>query len=145
MSHIIMTDPGLNQLLEQLLKQAGSLQLVNGSFWGLYTNNHTPTQSDTLATYTEASYPSYSRVTDSQASYPSPTTTAHVTSTTRTGAVVWTVPSSGSPVNCYGAILIASDGTTLLGATLFDSGPYQVSVGSAAITESPTFTLQSLY
>jgi hypothetical protein len=48
-------------------------------------------------------------------------------------------------VEGYGALLIARDGTTLLVATTFDGGPYQFSVGSAPITETPTFTLKSLF
>ncbi len=146
MSQILLMDDGLAEMLAQLLRQpATALALVEGAQWALYTNSIALTHSDVLASFTEASYPGYVRLTDAAADYPAPTVTSHVASTTRSSALSWALPSSGGSVQVYGCLLIASDGSTLLGATVFDGGPYTLAVAGTPVTETPTLSLQSTY
>lgn len=102
----------------------------------LFSNNHTPTDTDTVGSYTEATFTgySYSNVTWGSVTVANPAT---VTGT----AIVFTSSADQTPEVIYGAYLQES-GTTghLCGAVLFTS-PITIQYNGDSITVTPTLTM----
>jgi hypothetical protein len=103
----------------------------------LYTNNHTPTSSDTTANYTESSGAGYAAITLTGSSWviagPTPATASYPQQTfTYTGA----------EPTIYGYYVTNNAGTTLEWAELFTDGPYAIPSGGGSVKITPKISLQ---
>lgn len=101
----------------------------------LFTNNVTPGPTTVLSDFTEASYPGYVEVSWLLAQPPivAPDNKARMPAF----AASFVAPTSGSPVDIYGAMLAYQDITStfrLMMSRLFPGGPITLSVGDEPIT-----------
>lgn len=87
----------------------------------LYTNNHTPAESSTTASFTEASGFGYAAVSLTPGSW---VTTQGNPSTAAYPQVTFTF--SGALGNVYGYYINQTTSTTLMWAELFTDGPYNI-------------------
>lgn len=109
----------------------------------LFSNSHTPAETDTTSNYTEASYPGYAAQTLSGA------TDGGIDSNDRD---TWSWPTQtwqcssapGSPVTVYGIYYTDSGNTTLLWVELFDS-PFTFTNSGDGFTFPPTFSFGSIF
>jgi hypothetical protein len=122
MSALTVVDAGLIEVLERLNGNSTD-PVFNGVLVGLYTNNHTPVQADTISSFTEAAWTGYARQ-----AIPSwgPATISGTLGTTD-GAPVNIPNGSGSPQSAYGCLLFDATSGNLIAASLFDSAPAVVS------------------
>jgi len=101
----------------------------------LYSSNTTPAAADTLATYTLIS------TVGLIAQTPGFTFNAAAAgSKTIVSALMNFVSNASSGLSIYGYVVIASDGTTLLGAEKFAGGPYTIPSAGAGVQLTVTLT-----
>jgi hypothetical protein len=119
-----------------------ALLAVNGTLTAhLYTNDRTPTNTDTLMQYTEASFPGYQAEGLYQAT--TPATNAAGKATSSFGQITWTLSATqGSPVNVYGWYVTNQAGV-LIGAERFAGAPLTVQNTGDNIKVTITMTLSS--
>lgn len=103
----------------------------------LYTNNYTPTSSDTVASYTESTGAGYALITLTGSSWviagPTPATASYPQVTfTYTGA---------EPV-LYGYYVTNNANTILEWAERFTDGPYSIPSGGGSVKITPKISLQ---
>jgi len=144
MGNIIMVDGDI----------AHELDLVTGKsstpYWKdakihVFTNNHTPDRADVLGTYTEATFAGYAAIALTAGTWPSASQASHQASAVYGATLTWTRSTTGTAQVCYGIYATDNGGTVLLGAALFDSGPYTVTNSGDQISETITLQLPSLY
>jgi hypothetical protein len=116
---LLVPDVGEVELLKRLLyANAGS---ENGTL-KLYSSNTTPAESDTAATYTEATFTGYSAktLTSSQSggTWAVPTTSTGTTSSTYGTTLTWS-PTTSQTI--YGYFVIGATSTVLWWAEIFGS------------------------
>jgi hypothetical protein len=106
----------------------------------LYTNNYTPTVTDTLSNYTELSGVGYSAFTYTPGTW----------SVTGSGGVATAsypahtfALTGAATVYGYFMELVLASGSTLFGAELFSSGPFVIPSGGGSITITTNWTLQN--
>jgi len=115
---LVVPDVGEVELLKRILYPAGG---ENGTL-KLYSNNVTPSESDTAATYTEATFTGYAAKTltssQSAATWAVPTTSAGTTSSTYGGGTAqsWS-PTSSQTI--YGYFIVGATTGILWWAELF--------------------------
>jgi hypothetical protein len=102
----------------------------------LYTNNITPAETDTAATYTEASGNGYAAVGLTGASW---TVTSGAPSSAATAQQTFTF--TGALGNVYGYFIVMATAGTILWAERFSDGPYNIANNGDQIKITPTFTL----
>lgn len=101
----------------------------------LYSNNVTPGEADTEATYTEVSGGGYAAVTFTPASWTitegGPTSAAYP-------KITWTF--TGAVGNVYGYYVVESSSGKLRWAERFVDGPYNIDAAGKSIDVTPQFT-----
>ena len=142
MANLVMMDTDLGNELD-LITGKISTQAWKTAKVHVYTNNHTPDRGDALGAYTEATFAGYAAVSLVGATWPSASVSAHLATAVYGATVSFTRSTTGSAQTCYGIYVTDSAGTTLLGAALFDSGPYTVTNAGDQINETLTLRLQS--
>lgn len=133
----ILVDGGKQAMLK-LKVGLGTISLSN-SIYHLYTNNVVPTHSDTLGSYTEATWASYAHQLAGGWSAPVLDGTFHATST---GNLMTFANSSGSAQTAYGYYVTDNGITTLLFVERFSGAPLTIPNGMT-LTITPTVTDQS--
>jgi hypothetical protein len=106
----------------------------------LYTNNYTPTTTDTLSNYTELTGVGYTAL----------TYTAGTWSVVGSGGIAtctypahtFTLTGAATVYGYYMELVLAS-GSTLFGAELFTGGPFVIPSGGGTITITTDWTLQN--
>lgn len=144
MANVIMMDTDIGNELD-LITGKTSTQRWKDAKVHVFTNNHTPDRGDALATYSanEASFAGYAAQTLVGATWPSASVASHAASAQYGATLTWTRSTTGSSQTCYGIYVTDNGGTVLLGAALFDSGPYTITNAGDAISEVLTLTLKS--
>jgi len=125
--------------VEFLKAQVGLTNMSATMTLKLYTNNVTPSESDTAGTYTEASGFSYAAKTLTGASWSVPASVAGVTVASY-AQQSWTF--TGALGNVYGYYIIRADTLVLLGAERFSDGPYNITTSGDIINVTPKFYLE---
>jgi aspartokinase len=133
---LLVPDVGEVVLLASILYPA------SGENWTLklYSGNVTPAETDTAASYTEATFTGYTAKTltrtQSGATWAVPTTSTGTTSSTYGTAQVWSPTTSQS---IYGYYVVGATSTTLLFAELFSS--VKNLANNDTLTVTPRFQL----
>jgi hypothetical protein len=133
----IIVDGG-KQLMLKLKVGLSTINLSNALFH-LFTNNVSPTHSDTLGTYTEAAWTGYAAQVAGGWSAPTLDGTFHATTTG--GLMTFTNP-SGSSQSVYGYFVTDNPKTTLVFVERFTGAPLTIPNGMT-LTVTPTITDQS--
>jgi hypothetical protein len=107
----------------------------------LYSNNHTPTTSDTVSNYTECTFTGYAAQDVSGWSYD--TVASHVADMIAT-ANTFTRTATGTSQNIYGYYVTDAAGTTLYFAELDPAGPRVVTNNGDTYTVTCKITDQVL-
>jgi len=118
---LIFPDNGLVFQLEQILNATVKYRL--------FTNNITPSLSDTVSTYTEAVFSGYAPVSQTFSNFTLNGVTGH--NGYALAAPINFTNSSGSSVNVYGYFVTDTTGTILLAAARFDSAPVAIPGGGS--------------
>lgn len=138
MSHLIFADEGNELLLN------GFATYLNGEpcVFHLYSNDYTPTRSDTVADYTEATVTGYAA--EDVDSFGGATDLGGNVWQIQGDEITWTLDGSVTPQTLYGYYVTDQAGAQLLWAERFDTAEV---VDSAAyvIPVLPTLTSRSLY
>lgn len=105
-----------------LLKRALNHTAADDVKLHLYTNDVTPSESHTVANYTEATGNGYSEIELTGSSF----TVATSDGVTTASYTEQTFTFTGGPVSVYGYYVTDGAGTTLLWAERFTSAPYNI-------------------
>jgi hypothetical protein len=130
----IVNDDGIGDFLEDLKVGANFSAMV----CRLYSNNHVPAVTDTLANYTEATFAGYANV--AVTGWSGVVVAGHVASTT--SATLTFTLTSGTQ-NIYGAYFTDPGNTELYGAQEDPNAPVTLNTTVSVYTVTVTFTLQS--
>lgn len=106
----------------------------------LYSNNHTPTDSDTIANYTEATFTGYAAI--NMPAFPASTVTGHVASSTA-ASITFTLTSGSQAI--YGVYITDNAGTNLLAAIEDPNAPVTLNTTVNTYTVTLTLTAQSAF
>jgi hypothetical protein len=128
---LVFPDQGENLVLEMLVNKTAAQNLV----LKLYKSNTTPGESDTEATYTEATFTGYSSVTLTGASWGAASggSIAYAQQT-------FTSSANQTTENIYGYYLIQTTSGKLVSAERFADGPYAITNNGDNIKITPTIT-----
>lgn len=110
--------------------------LATGKTLKLYTNNVTPGETDTAATYTEASGNGYSAATLTGGSW---TITPGAPSSASYAQQTFTF--SGALGNVYGYFIVETSGGVICWAERFSDGPYAIANNGDQIKVTPAITM----
>jgi hypothetical protein len=125
-------DVGENLVLEMIVNKTAPENLV----LKLFSNDVTPSDSDTAGTYTEATFSGYSAATLTGASWGS----ASGGTITYGSQQTFTRDSTGATENIYGYYVIQTTSTTLLYSERDASAPFAVTNNGDAIKITPTIS-----
>lgn len=103
----------------------------------LFKSNTTPGETDTVATYTEATFTGYAAVTLTGASW---TVTNADPASASYAKQTFTSSAGSQNENVYGYYVTNSGGTILMWAERFSDGPYNVVNNGDKIEVTPVFT-----
>ena len=103
----------------------------------LYSSNTTPGETDTEATYTEATFTGYSAVTLTGASW---TITTGAPTSASYSQQTFTSSAGSQNQNIYGYYLVQTTSGKLVYAERFSDGPYNIANNGDAIKVTPTIT-----
>ena len=142
MANKVVTDNG-KMWIADICMNSGHPQLNGHVNLHLYTNNYTPTSSDIITDYTEATYVGYAAALLSGAS------DGGIDGSDRD---TWTWPSelfqatssSGLPETVYGAYYTDTGDTTVLWAEKF-AGTFAFNASGDGFTFVPTFSFASIF
>lgn len=126
---LLIPDEGECVALDRILAQDMYLRL--------YNTNITPSESDTVATYSETTFDGYAAKTLSGGSWPAASTTAGITSSTY---AVQNFACTGTDADVYGQYYEDVATGVLLAAELASGAPFNVSNGQD-IDVTPIFEL----
>lgn len=101
----------------------------------LYKNNVTPSETDTVSTYTEDDGTGYAAISLTGSNWDTTTTAGTASYAQQTFTYT-----AGTTV--YGYYVTDNAGTTLLWAELFSDGPYTIPSGGGTIKITPTISLE---
>lgn len=121
----------------ELLKRMLNFSAADNCVLKLFTNDVTPAEGDTVATYTEADFAGYAAATLTGASWSvagDPTEASYAQQT-------FTRSSTGTAQSCYGYFVTNLAGTILLWAERFTDGPYTVTNNGDNIKVTPRIQL----
>ena len=104
----------------------------------LFTNDVTPSETDTVATFTEASFSGYSSITLTGANW---TITAGNPSTAGYAEQQFTCSADITAINVYGYYMTRASGTKIVLAERFTGGPYTITNNGDWIKITPQITL----
>jgi len=125
-------DIGENIALEALVNKTAPQNLV----LRLYSNNITPSDTDTAGTYTEATFAGYSAITLAGASW----NAAAAGSIAYSAEQTFTRSSTGAPENIYGYYVTQATSGLLVYSERDGSAPFAVTNLGDAIKITPTIT-----
>jgi len=125
-------DVGENKALEMIVNKTAAENLV----LKLYSNNITPAEGDTAATYTEATFAGYAAKTLTGATW----NAAASGSIAYSAAQTFTRTSTGAAENIYGYYVIQTTSTVLIYSERDGSAPFAVTNNGDAVTLTPTIT-----
>lgn len=125
-------DVGENLALEAIVNKATPQNLV----LRLYSNNITPSDTDTTATYTEATFAGYAAITLTGASW----NAAAAGSIAYSAQQTFTRSTTGATENIYGYYCNQLSSTTLMYSERDASAPFAVTNSGDAIKITPTIT-----
>lgn len=125
-------DVGENLALEALVNKTAAQNLV----LKLFSNNITPSDTDTAGTYTEATFTGYSAITLTGASWGS----ASAGTITYGSQQTFTRSSTGTTENIYGYYCIQTTSTILMYSERDASAPFAVTNNGDAIKITPTIS-----
>ena len=125
-------DVGENIALEALVNKTAPQNLV----LKLYSNNITPSDSDTAGTYTEATFAGYAAITLTGASWGA----ASGGTITYGSQQTFTRSSTGTTENIYGYFCIQTTSTTLVYSERDANAPFAVTNNGDAIKITPTIS-----
>lgn len=125
-------DVGENLALEMITNKTAPQNLV----LKLYSNNITPSDTDTAATYTEATFTGYSAITLTGASWGA----ASGGTITYGSQQTFTRSSTGTTENIYGYFVIQTTSTVLLYSERDASAPFAVTNNGDAVKITPTIS-----
>jgi len=123
---------GENIALEALVNKTAPQNLV----LKLYSNNITPSDTDTAGTYTEATFTGYAAATLTGASWNAASAGSITYSTQQT----FTRTSTGAVENIYGYYVVQAVSGTLVYSERDGAGPFAVTNNGDAIKLTPTIT-----
>lgn len=128
---LVFPDQGENLVLEMLVNKTAAQNLV----LKLYKSNTTPGESDTEATYTEATFTGYSSVTLTGASWGAASggSIAYAQQT-------FTSSANQTTENIYGYFIIQTTSGKLVYSERFSDGPYAITNNGDNIKITPTIT-----
>lgn len=129
---LLVPDVGEAVMLNNIVNKVAPQNLV----LRLYTNNITPAETDTFATYTEASGSGYSALTLTGASW-----TISGTAPTNATYAEQTFTFSGALGNVYGYMLNQTTSTILMWAERFTGAPYNIQNNGDQIKITPYIEL----
>lgn len=123
---------------QEILKRAFNVSAAGDLKLKLYSNDVTPGETDTVATYTETDFTGYAAI-------DLPGTGCTVTnadpSEASWAAKTFTSSAGSQNKNCYGYYVTNSAGTILMWAERFTSPPYNIVNNGDTITVTPKYTL----
>jgi hypothetical protein len=125
-------DTGENLALEALVNKTAPQNLV----LRLYSNNITPSDTDTTATYTEATFAGYAAITLTGASWGA----ASGGTITYGSQQTFTRTSTGATENIYGYYCNQFTSTTLMYSERDGSAPFAVTNNGDAVKITPTIS-----
>lgn len=125
-------DVGENIALEAIVNKTAPQNLV----LKLYSNNITPSDTDTAATYTEATFAGYSAITLTGASWNSASSGSISYSSQQT----FTRSTTGTLENIYGYFVVQASSGILVYSERDGAGPFPVTNAGDAIKLTPTIT-----
>lgn len=128
---LVVPDTGEDLALKNFLNKAAAQDQT----LKLYTNNITPAEGDTAATYTEASGFGYAAKSVIGANW---TFTPGAPSQAAYAAQTWTF--NGNLGNVYGYFVVQATSGTLMWAERFSDGPYNVANNGDQIIVTPKIT-----
>ena len=126
---LLFPDQGENIALESIVNKTAPQNLI----LRLYTSNTTPGESDTEATYTEASGSGYSAITLTGSSW-------NAASGGSISYAQQTFTFTGALGNVYGYFLTQASSGKLVLAERFSDGPYNIANNGDQIKITPTIT-----
>ncbi len=103
----------------------------------LFTNNITPSESDTAGTYTEANFTGYAALTLLGANW---TFTGGAPSSASYAQQTFASTANQATQQVYGYFVVQATSGTLLYAERFPAGPYPIANNGDQILVTPTFT-----
>lgn len=130
---LLVPDVGEVELLSRMLNKNAPADVV----LRLYTNNRTPAEADTVASYTESTGTGYSAITLTGASW----TVATAAGTTTGEYAQQTFTYTGAEANIYGYYVTDATPTDLLWAEIFSDGPYSIPAGGGSVKITPKIEL----
>lgn len=125
-------DTGENLALEMIVNKTAPQNLS----LKLYSNNITPSDTDTAGTYTEATFAGYSAITLTGANW----NAAAAGSITYNAQQTFTRTSTGAPENIYGYYVVQVTSGTLLYSERDGAAPFAITNNGDAIKLTPTIT-----
>lgn len=123
---------------QEILRRALNYSATGDVKLKLFQSNTTPGETDTTATYTEATFTGYAEKTLTGASW---TVTNADPSEASYAAQTYTSSAGSQNQSVYGYYVTNSAGTVLLWAERFTDGPYTIVNNGDTITVTPKFTL----
>lgn len=124
--------------VQEMLKRALNFSATGDVHLHLFKSNTTPAETDTVATYTEATFTGYSVKTLTGASW---TITNADPSSASYAQQTFTSSAGSQNENVYGYYVTNSADTILLWAERFSDGPYNIVNNGDAIQVTPVITL----
>jgi hypothetical protein len=129
---LLVPNVGEERMLRAIMNQTAPENLV----LKLYTNNITPAEADTAATYTEASGFGYASVTLTPANF---VFTPGAPSDASYPQIIFTF--TGALGNVYGYYIVQATSGILMWAERFTDGPYNIQNNGDQIKITPKITL----
>lgn len=128
---LVIFDGAIATLLNQ--KKA----YLNGLWYGLFTNNHTPVHGDNASNYTEPTYTGYAR---QQPVFPSATFNGTLGEAQMVAPILTFQPTNntGLPQNIYGYVVFdAATGGNAIYAELYAGGPFSLADDTKVFLVTP--------
>ena len=124
--------------VQEILRRALNYSATGNVVLRLYSSNTTPGETDTTATYTEATFTGYSAITLTGASW---TVTNADPSVASYAEQTFTSSAGSQNQAIYGYYVTNAAGTVLMRAERFTDGPYTIVNNGDAIKVTPQITL----
>jgi hypothetical protein len=124
-------DVGENKIAAMIVNKGAPEDLV----LKLFSNNITPADSDTAASYTECNFPGYAAITLPGASWSTPSG-----GTTTFAERTFTRNVTGTPQNVYGYYVVQLTSGVLMWSERDASGPFAMTNNGDTVRVTPTMT-----
>jgi hypothetical protein len=144
-NHLKIPEGNLAGCLQSIINEGFGQGSFISMYMGLYNSNYTPTNTDTLATYTaiESTFVGYTRQLVAVGNWSTAAQTGQIAYTNNT-VIVFTAGILLGSETQYGYFMTDQSGTFLLWAQLFDT-PVVISTDGQVLALIPNFTFSSEY